>query len=215
MASNASLTHKELWRLITSQDSFRSSIVLQRSTSGRFGRFLHGLKQRKIDSVLSSAVCSWNGIGRSRCQDQLVNLAKNNEGDSGRCTEDDEEQRKKAVVRAWSCLAEIKNSSADEATVEEGLKLLESSVNSGDAFGIFHLGMIHEWGLHGYQKNEKRAKELYDKCEATGFLDVALFLSSIGVKDTLKPETEEWYSLLCRVNSNTARMQALDLRGFF
>ena len=85
--------------------------------------------------------------------------------------EQTEEDEKRTILRASSCAADIKLSSADEYIIREGLRMMGMSAENKDGYGLFCLGFENEWGLHGVKKDEERAKVFYERSLRRGFLN--------------------------------------------
>ena len=192
--------------LFSTQDSKNCSLTAQRSRSGRLGRrTMFANEQQQSDSALVRAVCRAQGIGRARYDEDIMNLAE------WSCNEGREDKSEVGYRRACSCVADIKMSSLNEARRKEGLSLLKSSADAGDGYGLLRFGVAYERGDEGVAKDEKHAKELYMKCENSGFLDATLLSGAVGEKEKLKTEEKEWNWLMYRIRFNTIPMHDLNL----
>ena len=141
------------------------SLTAQNSQSGRLGRKLIVTNEKHSDSILAKAICRLHGIGMTKNDDDLMKLVEGSSGDA----EILKEGRNKECNRAYSCLADIKLSSSDERKREDGLRLLKSSADAGDGYGLLRLGIAYEGRDVGVEKNEKTARELYGKCKKSWF----------------------------------------------
>ena len=187
---------------------------MQHGVNGRVGRTtLYFGDQRQFDSILAKATCKTYGIGISMNDAYLRNLYH-----SKRVTVPIEEDEKKeynaAVLRAGSCISDIKMISLDKKEKQEGLKLLKSCAESGDGYGLMRIGMLYDMGLEGYKKDEELAKKCYSRSEEVGFSDASLLLLSIRKGDKLNPENEEWYPYFLRLQIITSCITELDLSRY-
>ena len=125
----------------------------------------------------------------------------------------EEKEYEAVVLRAGSCISDMKMMSSDEKE-KEGLKLLKTCAESGDGYGLMRIGMLYEMGLEDYEKDEQLAKDYYSKSEEIGFSDASLLLSSIRKADELDPESEEWYPYFFRLQMVISCITELDLSSF-
>ncbi len=97
------------------------------------------------------------------------------------------------------------------------MRLLESSADAGDGYGLLRLGLVFERGDAGVEKNTRYARNLYEKCVSfdypDGFRDVEWIVGVMGEKKKLKPGNIEWDRLLYRMRFNTIPISELDLSG--
>ena len=211
MTESSTPTFNEFSVCDKAQESKNCSLIAQRSGIGRLGRRLTFTLEPISDSILASAVCRSCGNGMSMNTDDLLKLEEGSSGNAELWNDTEKEECDEAYQRACSCAADIKLSSADKKEQEDGLRLLESSADADDGYGLFRLGLVYERGDVGVEENERYARELYEKCKKVGYPDVEWFIGTMGEKDKLKPENKEWDRLLFRMRFNTIAISKLDL----
>ena len=106
----------------------RTSLCAQRSFSGRWGRIIASLRSRTTAMSMEripEAVSSFYGIGSRFSKGPLTKLAERKTGN-----EIDE------VHRAKACIGEEMTKSSDPRKQKEGMKLLVTSTNAEDKYGL-------------------------------------------------------------------------------
>jgi len=125
-------------------------------------------------------------------------------------------EKQAVLIRAGSCLGEIKLSSTNDEEQKDGLSLLQMSAIANDAYGLFYLYHIRGEKVLPSRKRGKKDDDdenIYKKCERYGFSDVSLFVPLTKSRD--RKQEEDWHLLLCRSCFNTCQKHQLNIARFF
>ena len=169
-----------------------SSLCRQRSESGRLGKVrLFSLCHSKIDVVFLQTICKVNGAGRTMSKSVLKDgkdLLDDNVWNKKKAIleeelELDEDEEKNALSRARVCFGERMLQSGDETEKREGLKIIEASSKRKEPCGMLCLALLYQHGLHGIEKDEKRARDLYEECVRLGYQEAVRRLVLFHVED--------------------------------
>ena len=202
-----------------------SSLCRQRSETGRLGKVrLFSVCHSKRDVLFLQTICKVNGTGRAMSKRVLKdgnvlldeNLWNQNKAILEEELEVDENEEKNALSRARVCFGERMLQSADETEKREGLKIIEASSKRKEPCGMLYLALLYQHGLHGMEKDEKRAKDLYEECARDGNQEAMRRLVLFYVED-FSVNNRLWNVLLWGIKHNTVftnHFAACSLRPF-
>ena len=191
-----------------------SSLCRQRCESGKLGKVrLFSVCHSKRDVLFLQTICKVNGTGRAMSKSILKdgkdllddNLWNQNKVFLEDKLEVDEDEEKNALSRARVCFGERMLQSGDKTEKREGLKIIEASSKRKEPCGMLCLALLYQHGLHDMEKDEKRARDLYEECARLGYQEAmrCLVLFRIVVLSKKTDNDRLWNVLLWMIKHNT------------
>ena len=128
---------------------------------------------------------------------------------------DEDEESKEALRRMKSVAGEyLTVAGIDDEEKRHGRALLTAGANWGDWYGLFRLGVFHESGEHGFERDDQISKELFEKSAVAGYPEALLMLDPVN-KNELKNGDEKAWNLFWFRLKNNAFFGTCDLDSLF